>query len=116
MAYDESIITSNAERIVELGFRDLGYTVIILDDAITEKHRSSSGSLVANSTKFPSGLKTLGNKLHSMGLKFGMYSSAGKFTCGGYPGSLGYETQDAHYWASIGADYLKVNLHQQMNT
>ena len=42
-----------------------------------------------------------------MGLKMGMYSSAGKFTCGGYPGSLGYETQDAQYWAGLGADYVK---------
>ena len=97
----------NAQRIIDLGLRDLGYTVIILDDAMTEQKRAHDGTLVANSTKFPSGLRSLSNRLHSMGLKMGMYSSAGKFTCGGYPGSLGYEMQDAQYWAGLGADYIK---------
>lgn len=41
--------------------------------------------------------------IHNLGLKFGMYSSAGIYTCGKYPGSLGYETQDAEYWASVGS-------------
>jgi len=40
-------------------------------------------------------------------MKFGMYSSAGTFTCGKYPGSLDYETQDAEFFASNGVDYLK---------
>ncbi|KAK5176858.1 Protein argonaute mel1, partial [Cryomyces antarcticus] len=42
-----------------------------------------------------------------MGMKFGMYSSAGVFTCGRFPGSLGYEQKDADLWASWGVDYLK---------
>ena len=36
-----------------------------------------------------------------------MYSDAGKYTCGGYAGSLGYETVDANTFASWGVDYLK---------
>lgn len=43
----------------------------------------------------------------TLGMMFGMYSSAGIFTCGRYPGSLGYETQDAEFFASQGVDYLK---------
>ena len=50
---------------------------------MTELERDAGGNLVANATKFPSGLKALGDGLHGMGLKLGMYSSAGKFTCGG---------------------------------
>ena len=49
----------------------------------------------------------VGGQLHSMGLGFGMYSSAGKFTCAQYAGSLGHETQDAQTFASWGVDYLK---------
>ena len=41
-----------------------------------------------------------------MGLKFGIYSSSGTLTCGGYPGSIGYEIIDAETWASWGVDYL----------
>jgi alpha-galactosidase len=40
-------------------------------------------------------------------MKFGMYSSAGVFTCGKYPGSLGFEQQDADLWAEWDVDYLK---------
>jgi hypothetical protein len=36
-----------------------------------------------------------------------MYSSAGVFTCGRYPGSLGNEQKDADVFASWGVDYLK---------
>ena len=105
--YNESTIRTNAQRLVSLGFRDLGYRVVIFDDAMTERNRSSNGTLIANSEKFPNGLKPLADDLHSLGLQYGVYSSAGRFTCGGYPGSLGYEIQDANWWASLGADYLK---------
>lgn len=74
---------------------------------MTERNRSANGSLVENHSKFPSGLQSIAQRLHSSGLYFGVYSSAGKFTCGGYPGSLGYETADAQWWATLGADYLK---------
>ena len=107
LAYNESIVRTNAQRLVDLGFRDLGYRVVIFDDAMTELNRSSNGSLIENHAKFPSGLRNLSDFLHSLGLQYGVYSSAGHFTCGGYPGGLGYETQDAAWWAGLGADYLK---------
>lgn len=81
--------------------------MVIFDDAMTERTRSANGSLVQNEAKFPSGLASIADRLHAAGLLFGVYSSAGRFTCGGYPGSLGYETADAQWWASLGADYLK---------
>src|ERR1700760_4729022 len=52
-------------------------------------------------------MKSVADKVHSLGLKFGIYSSAGVFTCGRYPGSLGFETKDAQLWAEWGVDYLK---------
>lgn len=107
LAYNGSTVITNAERLVSLGFRDLGYRVVIFDDAMTELKRGANGSLIPNANKFPSGLRQIADQLHNDGLQFGVYSSAGKFTCGGYPGSLGYETQDAAWWASMGADYLK---------
>lgn len=42
-----------------------------------------------------------------MGLGFGMYSSAGYYTCAQYAASLGKESQDAKTFASWGVDYLK---------
>lgn len=106
-SYNETTITQNANLLVNLGLRDLGYNVVIFDDAMTELNRSSNGSLIENRSKFPNGLKNLADSLHNKGLQFGVYSSAGAFTCGGWPASLGHEAQDAAWWASLGADYLK---------
>jgi alpha-galactosidase len=52
-------------------------------------------------------MKYVADKVHNLGLKFGIYSSAGIYTCGRYPGSLGYEKKDAQVWAEWGVDYLK---------
>jgi alpha-galactosidase len=45
--------------------------------------------------------------VHNQGLKFGLYSDAAEKTCAGYPGSYGFEEQDARLWASWGVDFLK---------
>jgi alpha-galactosidase len=63
--------------------------------------------MVPDPKKFPTGLKALGDYLHSQGFKFGIYSCAGMKTCGGFPGSWGHEFQDARLFASWGVDYLK---------
>lgn len=52
-------------------------------------------------------MKALGDYIHSKGLKFGIYSDAGRKTCGGRPGSFGHEYQDALQYAKWGVDYLK---------
>lgn len=52
-------------------------------------------------------MEYIANKMHEMGLGFGMYSSAGTYTCAQYAGSLGYEKIDADTFARWGVDYLK---------
>ncbi|KAF2799513.1 glycoside hydrolase family 27 protein, partial [Melanomma pulvis-pyrius CBS 109.77] len=103
---NESLLLSTAQQMVDLGLRDLGYNYIVLDDCWSIG-RNSSGYLVENPVKFPSGIKAIADQIHDLGMKFGMYSSAGVFTCGRYPGSLGFEQQDADLWASWDVDYLK---------
>ena len=56
--------------------------------------------------KFPD-MKKLGDWLHGNGLKFGIYSSPGPKTCGGYLGSYQHEMQDAATYAGWAIDYLK---------
>lgn len=68
---------------MDYGLKDLGYYYIVLDDCWSAG-RSANGSLVANSTKFPHGMAYVAEQLHGMGLGFGMYSSAGLYTCGQY--------------------------------
>ena len=52
-------------------------------------------------------MKSLADKIHGMGLKFGLYGDSGTKTCSGYPGSQGYQTQDAKQPAAWGVDYWK---------
>ena len=104
---DAETLLDTAQKMVDFGFRDLGYKYVILDDCWSDPERSHNGSLVANSTKFPSGIKAVADKIHDLGLFFGMYSSAGIYTCAQYPASLGHEKQDAQTFADWGVDYLK---------
>lgn len=104
---NEVLIMETAEAMVKNGMRDAGYTYIVLDDCWSLKERDADGNLVPDPAKFPSGLKALGEFLHARGFKFGIYGCAGAKTCGGYPGSMGHEYQDARTFASWGVDYLK---------
>jgi alpha-galactosidase len=104
---DEKIVMDMADALVTTGMRDAGYIYLILDDGWMSVERDNAGNLVADPKKFPRGMKVLADYVHSKGLKFGLYSSAGSKTCAGYPGSRGYEFQDARLFASWGIDYLK---------
>lgn len=103
---DEKLIREIADVIVSSGMRDAGYEYINLDDC-WHGDRDSLGFIQPNPERFPSGMKALADYIHSKGLKIGLYSDAGSQTCGGRPGSRGYEFQDALTYAKWGVDYLK---------
>ncbi|KAB8141733.1 glycoside hydrolase family 27 protein [Chloroflexia bacterium SDU3-3] len=104
----EDSIRQTADALVEHGLQECGYNYIVIDDCWSVKTgRDGNGDLVADPEKFPSGIKALADYVHSRGFKFGMYSDASPLTCASYPGSLGYEEQDAALWASWGVDFLK---------
>ncbi|MCJ7802218.1 MAG: glycoside hydrolase family 27 protein [Candidatus Marinimicrobia bacterium] len=103
---DENLIRGTADAIVLSGMKNAGYLYVNIDDCWQGK-RDSLGFIHPDPERFPSGMKALGNYIHSLGLKFGIYSDAGWKTCGGRPGSRGYEYQDALQYTSWGVDYLK---------
>lgn len=103
----EDLLLGTARSIVQYGLRDAGYEYVILDDCWQTNERNSTGHLVANSTRFPNGMRDVADQVHDLGLKFGMYSSAGEYTCARYPASLNHEMIDAETFASWGVDYLK---------
>lgn len=104
---NESLICQIADTMVEKGYRDAGYEYLVIDDCWSLKERDISGNLVPDPEKFPGGMKSLADYIHSKGLKFGMYSCAGILTCAGYPSSYDHEFQDAALFAKWGIDYLK---------
>ena len=107
---DEKLVREMADVIVEKGLDKFGYNYVVIDDCWAEKTRDSSGRLVPDKNKFPSGMKALADYVHSKGLKFGMYSCAGVLTCGQYPASYDYEFIDAKTFAEWGVDFLKYDF------
>ncbi|MFI5916835.1 RICIN domain-containing protein [Dactylosporangium sp. NPDC051541] len=103
----DTLIRQTADTMVSSGMAAAGYRYVNIDDCWSEHSRDSSGNLVPDHNKFPSGIKALADYVHGKGLKLGIYSSAGLTTCAGYPASLGNEQRDANTWASWGIDYLK---------
>jgi alpha-galactosidase len=104
---NEELVRQTADIMVSSGMKDAGYQYIVLDDGWMTMERDSAGNLVSDPEKFPHGMKSLIDYVHSKGLKFGLYNCAGTKTCAGYPGTRGYEYQDARFYASLGIDYLK---------
>lgn len=109
-------IKAAADAMVESGLIDHGWTYINIDD-FWQVHRNSSdptlqgpkrdadGRILPN-PRFPD-MKGLVDYVHSKGLKIGIYSVPGPWTCGGCVGSFGYELEDAQQYAEWGFDYLK---------
>ncbi|CAI9302578.1 unnamed protein product [Lactuca saligna] len=104
---NETLIKETADALISSGLADLGYNYVNIDDCWEALTRDAKGQLVPDSKTFPSGIKALADYVHGKGLKLGIYSSAGVFTCQVRPASLFHENDDAATWASWGVDYLK---------
>jgi alpha-galactosidase len=102
----EDLIKQAADAVVSSGMKDAGYEYVVIDDC-WQVSRDAQGNIVPDAQHFPSGIKALGDYVHSKGLKFGIYSDAGTGTCQNRPGGRGYEFQDARQYAAWGVDYLK---------
>ena len=109
-------IKAAADAMVESGLINHGWTYINIDDfwmvhrdsndpTLQGPHRDENGRILPN-PRFPD-MKELVDYVHSKGLKIGIYSSPGPWSCGGCVGSFGYEVQDAEQYAEWGFDYLK---------
>jgi hypothetical protein len=105
---NEELIRNVADSMVSNGLRDLGYKYVNIDDG-WQGTRDANGKLNADLTKFPSGMKSLADYVHSKGLKIGIYTDIGKIGCGGKTGSYGHYQQDVDQFAEWGYDYVKVD-------
>jgi alpha-galactosidase len=107
-AINETVVRETADALVSSGLKDHGYNYIVIDDCWSIKdRRDANGDLIPDPDKFPTGMKALADYVHSKGFKFGTYSDAAEQTCAGFPGSFGFEQQDANLWASWDVDFLK---------
>jgi len=103
-------IRDTAKAMSQNGMQDLGYEWIVLDDC-WHPSRADNGTLVPYPDFFPHGMKPVIDYVHSLGLKFGLYTSVGTTSChGGWsPGSFGHFEMDTQTFADWGVDYVKVD-------
>ncbi|KAH8396631.1 hypothetical protein KR215_001636, partial [Drosophila sulfurigaster] len=106
----ERLFRRHADLLASEGYADVGYEYVIVDDCWLEKTRDNkTNKLVADRTRFPSGLNALADHVHNRGLKFGLYQDFGTLTCAGYPGVIDHMQLDAQTFADWDVDYVKLD-------
>ena len=110
-------VKSAADAMVKSGLINHGWTYINVDDywevnprrtndlTLQGPQRDANGWVLPN-PRFPD-MKGLADYVHGLGLKIGIYSSPGPWTCGQCVGSWQHEEQDAAQYGAWGFDYLK---------
>lgn len=133
---DESKVIGAAQAIVQTGLAARGYRYINIDDGWWLKRRQSDGEMVVRTAIFPSArtggpeetsFRPFTDRIHTMGLKAGIYSDIGYNSCSqaagpGNPnlpegtqaerevGLHGHVRQDiALYFGAWNFDYIKVD-------
>ncbi|MCL2661129.1 MAG: alpha-galactosidase, partial [Acidobacteriaceae bacterium] len=106
--YDEKTIHAQADALVSSGMKDAGYKYVVIQECIASK-RDAEGNLLPDSKRFPSGMPALVDYIHSLGLKAGIYTDIGPYTCAHYLGSFGHEQQDANTFAAWGMDFVEMD-------
>ncbi|AKU18468.1 glycoside hydrolase family 27 protein [Luteipulveratus mongoliensis] len=130
-----------ADDAVSSGLAKLGWNTVSFDDTwavradctdwdakatvvpnCKDGRSTTTGNLIPSPTKYPKGLKDVGDYLHRKGLAFGVYTSGGRYMCDpggrgiGAPGAYDHFEQDFRYLASVGADYIKLDYCGEPNT
>src|SRR5579859_6077100 len=72
----DELVRGMADAMVKSGMKDAGYQYVVIDDC-WQVSRDKNGNIVADAQRFPNGIKAVADYVHSLGLKFGIYSDAG---------------------------------------
>jgi len=108
-AQNEALIKEIAAAMVKSGMRDAGYTFVGPDEGVCFE-RGTNGQLTTVLSRYPGGLRGLGDSIHNLGLKYALYTDAGSRTCSkGMPGTKGHEYEDLRSFADWRCDYLKID-------
>jgi len=112
----DKMVREAADFMVSSGMADVGYQYVNIDDCWANGPKASDSLRVGplrdekgninTNIHFPDMLG-LTNYIHSQGLKAGIYTSPGPYTCTGFTGAFDHEEQDARQFAKWGFDFLK---------
>jgi hypothetical protein len=117
---NEALIKRQANAMVVKGLKDVGFDHINIDDGYFGGRDATDGHLLIHPSRFPNGLKPVVEYIHGKGLKAGIYSDAGRNTCGSMfngdatgkgVGLYEHDQQDADFFfKDCGFDFIKVDF------
>ena len=117
---NDNLIRQQANAMVSKGLKACGYQYINIDDGYFGGRDPETGHLLIHPTRFPNGLKGIVDYIHTKGLKAGIYSDAGRNTCGSMfngdvigkgVGLYEHDQQDADFFfKDLGFDFIKVDF------
>ena len=91
----EARIKKVTRALIDTGLAAKGYRYVNVDEGWIASRRDTSGGLVADPQKFPSGMRALGDWVHSQVvpghgavMKYGLYTSRGTCQCSSKPEHL----------------------------
>lgn len=113
----EARIKATTLALIKTGLASKGYIHVNVDEGWFLGHDPNSRAMMEDRVKFPSGMKALGNFIHSqrtpegVQMLYGLYTSRGTCQCGTEKyqanGTAGFVLHDALWMVEAGADYVK---------
>jgi hypothetical protein len=123
---NSQIVQQQAKTLASNGMKEAGYEYVVIDEGWWLGERDASGNIVVNPKQWPAiqpgqkdgDMANIAAYIHSLGLKAGIYTDAGRDGCSMYPdsgpkylntGSEDHYDQDFLQFSKWGFDYVKVD-------
>lgn len=123
---NSQIVQRQAKALASNGMKEAGYEYVVIDEGWWLGKRDSSGNIIVDPKQWPAlqpgqkdgDMANIAEYIHSLGLKAGIYTDAGRDGCSMYPdsgpkymntGSVGHYEQDFLQFSKWGFDYVKVD-------
>ena len=123
---NSQIVQQQAKAMASNGMKEAGYEYVVIDEGWWLGERDAAGNIVVNPKQWPAiqpgqkdgDMASIAAYIHSLGLKAGIYTDAGRDGCSMYPdsgpkllntGSEAHLDQDFLQFSKWGFDYVKVD-------
>ncbi len=123
---NSQIVQRQAKALASNGMKEAGYEYVVIDEGWWLGERDATGNIIVDPKQWPAinpgqkdgDMANIADYIHSLGLKAGIYTDAGRDGCSMYPdsgpkyrntGSEGHYEQDFLQFSKWGFDYVKVD-------
>ncbi len=123
---NSQIVQQQANALASNGMKEAGYEYVVIDEGWWLGKRDAAGNILVDPKQWPAikpgqrdgDMANIADYIHSLGLKAGIYTDAGRDGCSMYPdsgpkymntGSEGHYEQDFLQFSKWGFDYVKVD-------